>query len=104
MSETARKFHNQYGHPVTKSTLTLGEVDAFLESLTHVTKEDEQQKILRSFMKRATQCMSWLFVFWETIDDLKWAVRLIDHDLKVNIGAKFVLNALHPDGYDGMYK
>ncbi len=37
----------------------------------------------------------------EDEDDLKWLCKIMDHDLKINIGAKYVLGALHPDAYDG---
>lgn len=34
-------------------------------------------------------------------DDLKWLCKIIDHDLKINIGPKFVLGAIHPDAFEG---
>jgi len=33
--------------------------------------------------------------------DLKFICKLLAHDLKINIGSKFVLNALHPKAFDG---
>lgn len=35
-----------------------------------------------------------------TPDDVKYIVKIIDHDLRINIGAKYVLGALHADAYD----
>jgi hypothetical protein len=34
-------------------------------------------------------------------DDLKWICKIIDHDLKINVGAKFVMTALHPSAWEG---
>ena len=31
-------------------------------------------------------------------EDMKYFVRIVDHDLKINIGAKFVFAAMHPNG------
>lgn len=33
--------------------------------------------------------------------DLYYLAKIIDHDLKVNIGAKYALEALHADAYKG---
>jgi DNA ligase-3 len=33
--------------------------------------------------------------------DLKFICKIMAHDLKINIGSKFVLNALHPKAFDG---
>lgn len=40
-----------------------------------------------------------LFLTLSFIDDLKSLCRLIDKDLKINVGAKFVLNGLHPEAF-----
>ena len=36
-------------------------------------------------------------------EDLRYVTKLMDHDLKINIGEKFVLNALHPQAYEGKF-
>ena len=69
--------------------MTLKEVDDFLDKLTTVTKEDDQYAVLEKIIERCTG------------DDIKFFWKLMDHDLKINIGAKFVLNALHPKAFDG---
>lgn len=38
------------------------------------------------------------------IEDARYAMKLMDHDLKINIGPKFALNALHPKAYEGLFK
>lgn len=83
------QFFAKHGKPHTMSALTLKEVDAFLDEMAGLTKEDDHVKLWSRFMKAATP------------DDLKWFVRIVEHDLKINVGSKFVLNALHPSGYDG---
>ncbi|RZC37982.1 DNA ligase A M domain containing protein [Asbolus verrucosus] len=80
--EKSRKFK-----PAKKSTLTLQEVDEFLEELSSLTKEDEQMNHLKIF---AAKC---------TGNDLKVVIRLIKHDLRMNAGAKHVLDGVHPDAY-----
>lgn len=87
--ETARKYYQATGKAKSTSTLTLLEVDQFMERLTQVTKEDEQFAVISPMIKRCTP------------EDLKYLWKLIDHDLKVNIGPKFVLGALHPKAFDG---
>jgi DNA ligase 3 len=64
------------------------EVDEFLDVLATMTKDEERIPHFKSILHRLTPI------------DLKWIVRLIDHDLKINIGAKFVLEALHPNAFD----
>lgn len=70
-----------------KSTLTLQEVDEFLEKLSKMSKEDEQSY---HFKKIAKQC---------TANDLRMIMRLIKHDLRINAGPKHILEALHKDAY-----
>jgi hypothetical protein len=54
-----------------------------------LTKEDEQADLVSDLLDKCTG------------DDLKWFWKLMDKDLKINIGAKFVLAALHPKAFDG---
>jgi DNA ligase-3 len=69
--------------PNKKATLTVHDVDAFLDSLTSLTKEEEQSSVLSSM---ASKCTS---------NDLKMIVRLIKGDLRMQAGAKHILDALH---------
>ncbi|XP_033618788.1 DNA ligase 3 isoform X5 [Fukomys damarensis] len=71
-----------------KSLLTIQEVDEFLLQLSRLTKEDEQQQALQDIASRCTA------------NDLKCIIRLIKHDLKMNSGAKHVLDALDPNAYE----
>ncbi|XP_064425147.1 DNA ligase 3 isoform X2 [Latimeria chalumnae] len=71
-----------------KSTLSIQEVDAFLQHLSKLTKEDDQQRLLQDMASRCTA------------NDLKCIIRLIKHDLKMNAGAKHVLDALDPNAYE----
>ncbi|XP_075417510.1 DNA ligase 3 isoform X1 [Tenrec ecaudatus] len=90
VSETVRVFFEQSKSfpPAAKSLLTIQEVDAFLLQLSRLTKEDEQQQALQEVAARCTA------------NDLKCIIRLIKHDLKMNSGAKHVLDALDPNAYD----
>lgn len=90
VSETIRIFFEQSKSfpPAAKSLLTIQEVDAFLLHLSKLTKEDEQQQALQDIASRCTA------------NDLKCIIRLIKHDLKMNSGAKHVLDALDPNAYE----
>ncbi|XP_056675425.1 DNA ligase 3 isoform X2 [Monodelphis domestica] len=90
VSETVRVFFEQSRSfpPATKSLLTIQEVDAFLLQLSKLTKEDDQQNVLQDIASRCTA------------NDLKCIIRLIKHDLKMNSGAKHVLDALDPNAYE----
>ncbi|XP_073735537.1 DNA ligase 3 isoform X4 [Callorhinus ursinus] len=90
VSETIRVFFEQSKSfpPAVKSLLTIQEVDEFLLRLSKLTKEDEQQQALQDIASRCTA------------NDLKCIIRLIKHDLKMNSGAKHVLDALDPNAYE----
>lgn len=90
VSETVRIFFEDSKSfpPVAKSLLTIQEVDASLSRLAQLTKEDEQQTELEDIAKKCTS------------NDLKCIIRLIKHDLKMNAGAKHVLDAVDPNAYD----
>ncbi|KAF7655900.1 hypothetical protein LDENG_00048330 [Lucifuga dentata] len=89
VSETVRMFFDESKAfpPMTKSLLTIQEVDAFLTCLAQLTKEDEQQNELEDIAKKCTS------------NDLKCIIRLIKHDLKMNAGAKHILDAVDPNAY-----
>lgn len=65
-------------------------VDVFLEQLTKVSKEDDQLDVISNFLDLCNEV------------DVKYIVKLIHHDLKINIGPKFVLNAIHPKAFKGI--
>ncbi|XP_030601943.1 DNA ligase 3 [Archocentrus centrarchus] len=90
VSETVRMFFEDSKSfpPAAKSLLTIQEVDASLTRLSQLTKEDEQQNELEDIAKKCTS------------NDLKCIIRLIKHDLKMNAGAKHVLDAVDPNAYD----
>ncbi|NXY63828.1 DNLI3 ligase, partial [Callaeas wilsoni] len=90
VSETVRIFFEQSKTcpPAAKSLLTIQEVDEFLIQLSKLTKEDDQQSVLQQISRRCTG------------NDLKCIIRLIKHDLKMNAGAKHVLDALDPNAYE----
>ncbi|BFZ23274.1 hypothetical protein BsWGS_26312 [Bradybaena similaris] len=73
--------------PQKKSDLSLKEVDAYLDELSQMSKEEDQQKVLTKVAKRCTS------------NDLKMFVRLIKHDLRINSGAKHILDGLDPNAY-----
>ncbi|XP_070838327.1 DNA ligase 3 [Chaetodon trifascialis] len=90
VSETVRMFFEESKSfpAAAKSLLTIQEVDASLTRLAQLTKEDEQQTELEDIAKKCTG------------NDLKCIIRLIKHDLKMNAGAKHVLDAVDPNAYD----
>ncbi|XP_056100252.1 DNA ligase 3 isoform X2 [Rhinichthys klamathensis goyatoka] len=90
VSETVRMFFEDSKSfpPAAKSLLTIQEVDASLCRLAQLTKEDDQQTELQDIAKKCTG------------NDLKCYIRLVKHDLKINSGAKHVLDAVDPNAYD----
>ncbi|XP_051891756.1 DNA ligase 3 [Pristis pectinata] len=90
VSETVRIFFEQSRGfpPAHKSVMTIQDVDAALTQLSKLTREEDQQKELQTI---ASKC---------TANDLKCIIRLIKHDLRMNSGAKHVLDALDPNAYD----
>ncbi|NP_001082183.1 ligase III, DNA, ATP-dependent L homeolog [Xenopus laevis] len=90
VSETVRIFFEESKSfpPASKSLLTIHEVDDLLTRLSKMTKEEDQQNVLEDIARRCTS------------NDLKCIIRLVKHDLKMNSGAKHVLDALDPNAYD----
>ncbi|KAF0294238.1 DNA ligase 3 [Amphibalanus amphitrite] len=90
VAETVRVFFEQSKSvlPAKKSTLSLQDVDKYLDELSQLTKEEEQQNLLKRVAKRCTA------------NDLKIFVRLIKADLRINAGAKHILDGIHPDAYE----
>ena len=90
VAETIEKFFQRSKKisPVPKSILTVHDTDDFLEKLSKLTKEDEQQYELTKIAKKCTG------------NDLKIIIRLIKHDLRIQAGAKHILDGLHKDAYD----
>ncbi len=70
------------------SSLSLAEIDSFLDTLTGLTKQAEQ---VAAFEK--------LLAGKGHVEDVRWLCRLVSHDLRINIGAKYVFNALHPRAF-----
>lgn len=89
IGETIQDFFDKSAKvvPCKKSLITVQEVDDFLEELSTLTKEDEQMCQFKTVIKKCTA------------NDLKIIIRLIKHDLRMNAGAKHVLDAIHPDAY-----
>lgn len=89
VSETIQLFFekNTAVKPCKKSTLTVEQVEEFLENLSKLTKEEDQ---INHFSEIVPIC---------TAGDLKVIIRLIKHDLRMNAGAKHILDGIHPDAY-----
>ncbi|XP_065157594.1 DNA ligase 3 [Atheta coriaria] len=90
IGETIQHFFEESTRckPAKKSTVTMVEVDNFLEHLSKLTREEDQIDHFKSF---AMKC---------TANDLKMIIRLIKHDLRMNAGAKHILDAVHPEAYE----
>ncbi|XP_071946182.1 DNA ligase 3-like isoform X2 [Antedon mediterranea] len=89
-SETVRKFFVQSPcvTPSNKSILTLQGVDEALNKMANLTRELDQQRELT----RITNCC--------TANDLKMYIRLIMHDVRINAGAKHILEGLAPNAHE----
>lgn len=90
VSETVFKFFedSEGCPPCKKSTLTIHDVDHKLDTLQGLTREDDQEAVLRSIAKKSTA------------NDLKAIIRLIKGDLRITAGAKHILDALHPSAHE----
>nr|XP_024219376.1 DNA ligase 3 [Halyomorpha halys] len=90
IAETIKVFFEKSSKvkPSQKSTLTLHDVDQFLEYLSKLTREEDQ---INHFNKIIPRCTS---------NDLKAIIRLLRHDLRINAGAKHILDAVHEDAYE----
>lgn len=73
--------------PASESTLTIHNIEDFLEDLSKLTKEEEQIYHFKKIVKKCTE------------DDLKMLIRLIKGDLRINAGPKHILEGVHPDAY-----
>jgi DNA ligase-3 len=73
--------------PANESTLTLDEVDAYLDRLTEITKENDQLKCLEEIVKKCTK------------NDLQAFIRFIKKDLRIDAGASVLLDAINPKAY-----
>ena len=84
VAETIGKFYEQSKTvvPPKKSELGLHQVDAFLQQLAGMTKEEEQQHLLARVTRLAT------------VNDLKMFVRIMKS------GAKHIIDGVHPDAFD----
>ncbi|CAL1269349.1 unnamed protein product [Larinioides sclopetarius] len=90
VSETVKIFFEQSNSvkPKEESTLYLQDVDRYLEELSKTGQEVEQTNILTKVAKKCTA------------SDLKYFVRFIKHDLRINAGPKHILEAIHPSAYE----
>ncbi|KAK3880469.1 hypothetical protein Pcinc_015071 [Petrolisthes cinctipes] len=91
VAETIRKYFEDESSilpPIKKCILSIQDIDGYLEKLSGMTKEEEQSILLKTIAKRCTG------------NDLKMVVRLIKGDLRINAGAKHILEAVHPDAYE----
>ncbi|KAL3861294.1 hypothetical protein ACJMK2_007333 [Sinanodonta woodiana] len=89
VAETIKIFFDESRlvKPQKKSTLSIQEVDEMLQELSLHTKEDAQQRVLAQVTSKCTS------------NDLKMFVRLIKHDLRINAGAKNILDGLDANAY-----
>lgn len=67
--------------------LSVAHVDAALDRLAACTKETDQAAVVGETVAHMSAT------------ELHWFTRILMHDLKINAGAKYVLNALHPEAY-----
>ncbi|XP_038221753.1 DNA ligase 3 [Zerene cesonia] len=73
--------------PASQSTLTIHDIENFLDDLSKLTKEEEQ---IYHFKKIVKKC---------TLNDMTMLIRLIKGDLRINAGPKHILEGIHPDAY-----
>ncbi|CAK1544132.1 unnamed protein product [Leptosia nina] len=89
VADTIQKFFSKSRavQPAMESTLTIQDIETFLEELSKLTKEDEQ---IYHFKKIVKKC---------SLNDITMLIRLIKGDLRINAGPKHILEGVHPDAY-----
>jgi DNA ligase-3 len=89
VAQTIREYFakSENVKPAKTSTLTLNEVDDYLDKLTKITKEQDQYNLLKQITKKCTK------------NDLRTFVRLIKKDLRLDAGSKLILDAISPNAY-----
>eukprot|EP00090_Calanus_glacialis_P001127 TRINITY_DN10792_c0_g1_i1.p1 TRINITY_DN10792_c0_g1~~TRINITY_DN10792_c0_g1_i1.p1 ORF type:complete len:1194 (-),score=363.16 TRINITY_DN10792_c0_g1_i1:78-3470(-) len=90
VAETIGKFYECSNtlKPPKKSDLSVHHVDKFLDELSKLTKEEEQQYLLK---KVTMKC---------TLNDLKMFIRVMKGDLRIQAGSKHILDGVHNDAYE----
>ncbi|EGD81001.1 ligase III [Salpingoeca rosetta] len=74
--------------PKEKSTLTLAEVENFLRRMEGLTTIDAQTAEFRKLLPKCT------------VNDVRFILRSMKHDLRTFAGPKHILSALHPRAYE----
>ncbi|XP_070491758.1 DNA ligase 3 [Chironomus tepperi] len=94
VSETISKFFESSRNikPIDKSSLTVMDIDKFLDELSTRTLENDQIEVFEEICKKSTT------------DDIRTLIRLIKKDLKMNCRERHVLDAIHHDAYDSFQK
>merc|ERR1712142_18271 len=90
VAETIGKFYevSKNMKPPKKSDLSVHHVDKFLDELSQLSKEEEQQYLLK---KVTLKC---------TLNDLKMFIRIMKGDLRIQAGSKHILDGVHNDAYE----
>ncbi|OAF71034.1 hypothetical protein A3Q56_01173 [Intoshia linei] len=90
VSMTVEKFFDENSsiQPCEKSTLSIKEIDSFLDEMTVNTTEIKQKIIFTNILRRCTKM------------DVLYLIRLIKHDLRINLGSKYALESLYDDAYE----
>lgn len=94
VSETISKFFESSRHikPIDNSSLTVMDIDKFLDDLSTRTLENDQIEIFEEICKKSTT------------DDIRTLIRLIKKDLKMNCRERHVLDAIHHEAYESFQK
>lgn len=69
-----------------KTTLTVQELNIFLDDLTKRESESEAEDILMKIFKKSSP------------ENIRWIIRVILKDLKLGVGSNSILNCYHKDG------
>ena len=90
VAETIGKFYEESSavKAPKKSDLTIHDIDNYLDEMTKLSKEDDQQYLLKKVLARCT------------VNDIKMFIRLMKGDLRIQAGAKHILDGVHHDAYD----
>lgn len=89
VSETMKHYfkRSEKVEPASSSVVTCAQVDAYLDELATLSKENEQTKFFQKLVKKFTAL------------DLRMFIRLVKKDVRIDAGSKVILESISPNAY-----
>ncbi|XP_017778215.1 PREDICTED: DNA ligase 3-like, partial [Nicrophorus vespilloides] len=87
INESIAHFYNEKMDPPSSTTLTIEQVNEFFYLLSQLDKKDEQVNHIKKFLPSCT------------VEDVNCIVKLMRHNLKIDLAPKYILEAIYPEAY-----